>query len=174
MKQYTPKHLSKEVSERLAQVNILIVDDDIKIASVVRKVLESLGFVSIKLARDGTKALQIMREGRIDMVITDWRMSPMDGINLVKYLRTSEESPNRFVAIIMLTGNVEREQVEIARDAGITEFVIKPFSAKTLCDRIVALIESPRGFIISKTFVGPDRRRRMILPPEGSDRRNQY
>lgn len=167
------KNIPKDIADRLAQINILIVDDDIKIAAIVRKVLESLGFTSIKLANEGSRAIDIMRSGKIDMVITDWKMSPMDGISMIKYLRTSDDSPNRFMPIIMLTSNVEREHVEMARDAGITEFVIKPFSAKTLCDRIMLLIESPRGFIISKSFVGPDRRRRMLFPPEGKDRRTK-
>jgi CheY-like chemotaxis protein len=150
---------------------VLIADDDRRIALIVRKVLESLGFNNIHTARDGTQALQLLRSEKIDMIITDWQMSPMDGISLVKYLRTMDESPNRFIPIIMLTGNADKINVETARDVGVTEFVVKPFSAKTLCNRILLLIENPRSFIMSRSFSGPDRRRRSLLPPDGMEKR---
>jgi two-component system chemotaxis response regulator CheY len=163
--------MSPTPKEALAQVYVVIADDDRRIALIVREVLESLGFVHIHMATDGNQAVELIRKEKADLLITDWQMSPMDGISLVKYLRTSNESPNRFLPIIMMTGQVEREHVETARDSGITEFVIKPFSAKTLSNRIVALIENPRGFIISNAFTGPDRRRRNAPPPENLDRR---
>lgn len=155
----------------LSKVSVLIADDDPRIALIVRKVLESLGFTNIHLARNGEQALKLIRSEKVDMIITDWQMEPMDGISLVKYLRTVDDSPNRFIPIIMLTGNVERSHVETARDVGVTEFVVKPFSAKTLCDRIIMLIENPRSFIMSKRFVGPDRRRRHTIPPDGTEKR---
>lgn len=167
------KSALKEAQERLGKIAVVIADDDRRISVVVREVLEQLGFKNIHLCTDGAEALRVIVKEKADLVITDWRMSPMDGISLVKFLRTSEESPNRLIPIIMMTGNVEREQVETARDAGITEFVIKPFSAKTLSDRIIALIDHPRGFVISKTFVGPDRRRRNQPPPDNAEKRSK-
>lgn len=166
-----PKLTLKDMTARMAHIGVLIADDDRRVALIVRKVLESLGFNNIHVARDGTQALQMLTKEKIDMVITDWQMSPMDGISLVKYLRTMDESPNRFIPIIMLTANVDRSHVETARDVGVTEFVVKPFSAKTLCDRIAILIENPRSFIMSRGFVGPDRRRRSATPPDGAEKR---
>jgi len=163
----------KDAFENLAKIGVLVVDNDRRISNIVREVLDNLGFKAIHLATDGSEALRIMREEKIDMLITDWRMSPMNGINLVKYLRTAENSPNRFIPIIMLTANVARDEVETARDVGITEFVVKPFSAKTLTNRIVLLIENPRGFIIGRTFVGPDRRRQDRTPPDGTEKRTK-
>jgi len=167
------KPLNKDYSSRLAQIGVMIADGDRRIALIVSKVLQSLGFSNIHTVRDGTQAMQMLKSEKIDMVITDWQMSPMDGISLVKYLRTDEDSPNRFMPIIMLTGNADRHHVETARDIGVTEFVVKPFSARTLCDRIVKLIENPRSFIMSNAFIGPDRRRRSTLPPDGSDKRRR-
>ena len=166
-----PKPPSKDVAACLAQVGVLIADDDRRIAVIVRKVLESLGFSNIHAARNGEQAVQMLKTEKIHMIITDWQMSPTDGISLVKYLRTMDASPNRFIPIIMLTGNADRSNVETARDVGVTEFVVKPFSARTLCDRIVMLIENPRSFIMAKGFVGPDRRRRSSLPPDGTEKR---
>lgn len=155
----------------IADIRVLIADDDRRIALIVRQVLDSLGFKDIRTAKDGESALAILAHDRVDMLITDWYMAPMDGVSLIKFLRTSDVSPNRFIPIIMMTGNAEREHVEVARDIGVTEFVVKPFSAKTLCDRIMLLIDNPRSFIISKRFVGPDRRRRTVVPPDGKEKR---
>ena len=171
MKPFTPKVHSKNVASCLARIKVLIADDDRRISMIIRQVLESLGFKDISVARDGENALNILSGDRVDMLITDWQMAPMDGISLVRHLRTSEDSPNRFMPIIMMTGNAEREHVELARDIGVTEFVVKPFSAKTLCDRIVLLIDNPRSFIMSKRFIGPDRRRRIAGPPGGNEKR---
>lgn len=171
MSSYATKSVPKAAAACLANIKVLIADDDRRIALIVRQVLESLGFKEIQTARDGEAALGILAGGSVDMLITDWQMTPMDGISLVKFLRTSEDSPNRFIPIIMLTGNAEREHVEMARDVGVTEFVVKPFSAKTLCDRIVLLIDNPRSFIMSKKFVGPDRRRRNTSPGDGIEKR---
>lgn len=171
MTSVSTKPLIKNLSSCLANVKVLIADDDKRIAFIVRQVLESLGFRDIAIVADGQKALQHLNTDRVDLLITDWKMSPMDGLSLIKYVRTSEDSPNRFLPIIMMTGNAEREHVMLARDAGVTEFVVKPFSARTLCDKIILLIENPRSFIVSKKFVGPDRRRRSLVPPDGIEKR---
>lgn len=161
----------KTAQENIAKIGVLIADDDRRMANIVREVLESLGFKKIHQAADGFKALETIKKEKIDLLITDWRMEPMDGINLVRYLRTSPDSPNRFMPIIMLTSNVEREQVEVARDVGITEFVAKPFSAKTIFNRVIAVIDNPRSFVMNKTYTGPDRRRRNLPPPDHKEKR---
>lgn len=167
------KNLPAGVAQRLATIKVLIADDDLRIAAIVRAVLDSLGFNLIYVVNNGKEALEILQKEKIDFVITDWQMSPMDGISLITYLRTSNDSPNRFLPIIMLTANAERQDVEVARDSGVTEFVIKPFSVKTLCDRIVLMINNPRSFIMTNRFIGPDRRRRHANPPGGLERRNR-
>ncbi|HEU5047850.1 MAG TPA: response regulator [Rickettsiales bacterium] len=173
MKALSKKTSLKKAFGNLAQVGVLIADGDRRIAAIVREVMESLGFSAIHIVHDGTEAIKVMKTEKIDMLITDWRMTPMDGISLVKYLRHDKDSPNRFLPIIMLTGYVGKEHVEIARDVGVTEFVVKPFSAKTLCDRIILLIDNPRGFVMNQNFVGPDRRRRHILPPDKTEKRHR-
>lgn len=163
----------KKAFGNLAKIGVLIVDGDRRICRIVREVLTNMGFQTIYMANDGIEALTVMHKEKIDMLITDWSMTPLDGVSLIKYLRTDHESPNHFIPIIMLTGNVEKEHVECARDIGVTEFVAKPFSAKTLCDKIIRLIENPRGFVINKNFAGPDRRRRSIVPPDEIEKRIQ-
>ena len=168
----TPYKSGKNLTSRLESIHVLVVDDDMRISLLVKNILASLGFKSVHMAKNGSMALKALEEREIDLIITDWQMSPVDGINLVKHLRTSSDSRHRFIPIIMLTGNAERHEVEIARDAGVTEFVVKPFTAKALVDRIILVVENPRSFVMSKSFKGPDRRRRTEkVSPEDQKRR---
>lgn len=145
---------------RLSTVNVLLVDSDDRMMSLLRKVLTSLGFGAIYIAKNGEEALQQLAGKPIDLVITDWDMSPMNGIEFVHYIRWNRASPNRKLPVIMLTGKAKRQQVEEARDSGVTEFLVKPFTVRTLCDRIILVIDNPRSFILTNSYTGPDRRRK--------------
>jgi two-component system, chemotaxis family, chemotaxis protein CheY len=155
------------------EVTVVIADKDQKIAEIVRKVLFAIGCRRVYIVHDGLEVIELMKEETIDIVITDWTMKSMGGIDLAIYLRQSLDSPNRTVPIIMLTAQGERRNIETARNSGITEYVVKPFSAKTLLERIYSIVEDPRSFIICKNFVGPDRRRvsSMTLPPDPDETR---
>src|SRR2546423_87136 len=87
-----------------------------------------------------------------------------------RHIRSSPDSPDPFAPIVMLSGHTEKARVMQARDAGITEFMAKPVSARSLYARIVSIIENPRPFVRTKDYFGPDRRRQM-LPFEGPERR---
>ena len=154
----------------LANVNFLIVEDNPFMRSIIRSVLRALGALSIKEASDGSAALQIMKVSVPDIIIVDWEMHPIDGLEFVKLVRRSKDSPDPFVSIIMLSGHSEHNRVMEARDAGVNEFVVKPISAGALFKRIQQVIEAPRPFVKSKTYLGPDRRRREF-PYQGSERR---
>lgn len=160
-------------TSRLSGVNILLIDPDRELSMIIRKILKSLGFSTIHIAKDGSAALQLMRKNLIDLIITDWEMSPMSGIEFINYVRAEEDSPNPFVPIIMLTGHARRPYVEKARDTGITEFMVKPFTARQLCERIIQVIDNPRHFIVSPNYKGPDRRRKKV-PFDASEDRRKY
>lgn len=155
---------------RLSKVNVLVIDDDKAIANLVRNVLKNLGFGNVIVVHNALEGLQILEKNAIDLVITDWEMEPMTGVEMTQRIRKFD-SPKCFMPVIMLTGHGERAEIELARDCGITEYLIKPFTAKTLCSRIMMVIESPRSFIASKAYKGPSRRRRDQAPPSGMDRR---
>ena len=87
-------------------------------------------------------------------------------------IRQPGSSGNPYVPIIMLTGHSEKRRVTIARDAGVTEFLAKPISAKALYQRILTVVASPRPFIKTKTYFGPDRRRNVTVKYIGPERRN--
>jgi two-component system chemotaxis response regulator CheY len=155
---------------RLDRLTVLIVDDNQHMRTLIRTILESLGVAHILDARDGAHALEKMGQTQIDLVVLDWNMEPMDGLELTRHLRRSTDSPDPFVPVIMLSGHTERSRVMQARDAGVTEFMAKPVSARSLYARIVSIIENPRPFVRTGDYFGPDRRRQM-LPFEGPDRR---
>ena len=168
---YPLKSSLRSLAVRLSRLEVLIIDPDAEIAKVVMEVLRYVGFEKITLATNANKGLEILRERNVDLLITDWQAAPNGVNNLVQYLRTSPDSPNPFVPIIMLTGKSEKHEVEIARDSGVTELISKPFTPKRLFERIVMIIENPRSFVVSPNYRGPDRRRRTDIPPSGQERR---
>ncbi len=156
----------------LKNLKCLIVDDNANMRSLLRTILTSLGMRSKNIieAYCVKNAMAALGNGDIDLVITDWKMEPVSGIEFVRQLRNEETSPNPFIPIILLTGYTEKEHVLAARDAGVNEFLAKPISPKELYSRILSIIENPRPFIRTPTYFGSDRRRQ-DLPFEGADRR---
>lgn len=155
---------------RLQRLSVLIVDDNQNMRELIRAILQAFRVVNIYDGRDGEHGISKIRDFSIDLVITDWVMEPDDGLHLVKWVRTSPDSPDNFLPIIMVTGHTEKARITEARDAGINEFMAKPVSAKALYRRLVSVIEHPRQFVRTKTYFGPDRRRK-VEPFEGPDRR---
>jgi CheY-like chemotaxis protein len=130
-----------------------------------------MGISNVIHARTSAEAVRLIRGQHVNMLITEWDMKGPSGLDLVRFLRRSDESPNRALPIIMLTGRGEIADVQMARDIGITEFVVKPFSAQTLFVRLEQIIDNPRSFVVSKGYVGPERRRKGLPPPGVAERR---
>ncbi len=147
----------------LENVRVLIVDDQDFIRSLLRHILGVLGCKKISDAANGEIAWDIMLDNPPDLLIADWEMQPMDGIELVGKVRNDKNSPDRFMPIIMLTAHSERPRIITARDCGVNEFVMKPISAKTLFSRLNAVIEHPRRFVRTSEYFGPDRRRKKVF-----------
>jgi two-component system chemotaxis response regulator CheY len=154
------------------KLTVLVAEDNKPMRGLVRDILEALGVGTILEAANGEAALKLLVSHAVDIVILDWNMEPMDGMELTRVIRTSPESADQFVPIIMLSGHTERTRVLAARDAGVTEFMAKPVSVKALCARINTIIDAPRPFIRASGYFGPDRRRR-VLPFNGPDRRGE-
>lgn len=106
-----------------------------------------------------------------DLIIIDWLSEPYNGLELTKKIRTDPKSPNAYVPLILMTGYSQKDKVIRARDAGITEFLVKPFTARSLYQRIEQLIERPRTFVKCDTYFGPDRRRKSETHYSGPERR---
>ena len=155
----------------LRHLNVLIVDDNRHMRTLIRTVLNSLGVWQIQEASDGADALKELEIFQADLLICDLMMVPFDGIELTEMIRNAKDSPNRFIPIIMLTGHTEMYRVAEARDAGVDEFLAKPISARTLYARLIEVIERRRPFVKSRTYFGPDRRRQNDPNYRGPKRR---
>lgn len=142
----------------LQNYRILIVDADMEMAQVLKTVLRDMGFPDVYVARGGKDAISIMQTMNFDFIITEWNIQQIDGIKLLEFIRRHPDSPNPTIPIIMLTGRAEQVDVALARNYGVNEYIIKPFTAKSIYSRLERIIEQPRGFVVAKTFVGPDRR----------------
>lgn len=154
----------------IRMLNVMLVEDNRHMRFLVKTILHGYGIKNVNEAEDGSDALKALRTFAADVIICDWLMEPLDGIDLVRMIRTGSDSVNPFVPIIMLTGYTETARVQEARDVGITEFLAKPISSAALYHRLVQIIEKPREFIKSKSFTGPCRRRRE-LEYNGRERR---
>lgn len=156
---------------RLKEFTVAIADDDSLMRRVVTEALLKLGFGSVHAAQNGEQLIELMQDRKIDFVICDWRMDGMDGVEFTRRVRAARVSVDPLVPIIMLTGNAEAHQVLEARDAGVTEYLVKPFTVDDLCKRIGEIIERPREFVFSPVFKGPSRRRKADRPPLGTAER---
>ncbi len=157
----------------IQRLNFLLVDDNKFMRTIVRNVLGAWGCRNIVEASDGEEGLRELKVFPADIVITDWEMAPMDGLQFVRRIRTDPASANRFVPVIMLTAHTEVRHVHTARDSGIHEFLAKPVQPKALYERICELIERPRKFVRASTYFGPDRHRHKKRHHEGPDRRKK-
>lgn len=155
----------------LEALSVLVVDDNKHMHSVVKAILNSMRIKSIRFSDNAADAFMEMRQWSPDIIITDWAMQPLDGLDFVRLVRRGADSPNPYVPIILLTGHTEMGRVIEARDAGVNEILAKPISIKSLYSRIVSIIEHPRPFVRSKTYFGPCRRRHQDKNYNGPERR---
>jgi two-component system chemotaxis response regulator CheY len=145
---------------RFDLLKILLVDDNHHMRVLIGEILRAIGVHGVYEATDGAEGLTLMRHHAIDIVMTDLAMEPLDGIDFVRLLRNSPDSPSQMCPVIMITGHSTQKRVREARDAGVTEFLAKPVTARGVIDRITQVIEHPRPFIRTEDYFGPDRRRR--------------
>ncbi len=160
--------------------SVLLVEDNSYIQSLLTLSLKALGVGQIRTASHGGEAIDILRLMGIDpmkaglmsvdLIMSNWQMSPVDGLMLLRWVRRHKESPDRFIPFIMVTGHAARDKVEEARDLGVTEFLAKPFSVQNVADRLLQVIDRQRQFVHTGDYFGPDRRRQ-ALPYDGEERR---
>ena len=153
------------------RLKVLVVEDNPHMRALLRSLLGSLGIRDIQDAADGSAALNLLREKKCDLILTDLAMKPMDGLEFTREVRTAPGSPNPFIPIVMITGHTEKHRVQAARDAGITEFLAKPVTAQSLFAHLAIIIEHPRPFVRCPSYFGPDRRRKTIEDYAGPWRR---
>ena len=153
-------------------LKILLVDDNHYMRVLLAEILRAIGVKDIHEANDGAEGLQMMRDHAVDIVMTDLSMQPLDGIDFVRLLRNSPDSPNQMAPVIMITGHSTFARVNEARDAGVNEFLAKPLTARGVIERLHQSVENPRSYVRSDDYFGPDRRRRNDVNFKGPFRRS--
>ncbi len=154
----------------LAALKLLIIDDNAQMRTILGTVLGGAGVRDLHYAPDGRKGLESLVRSRPDVVFVDYEMPVLNGLG---FLREARRLPGeeRFTPVIMLTGHSDLLRLNAARDLGVNEFLAKPVTARTILQRLGAVIFHPRPFVQSRDYVGPDRRRRVIPDYAGPKRR---
>jgi len=119
-------------------INILIVDDYKTMLRIVRSLLNQIGFNNIDEATDGAMALEKIKEKKYELVISDWNMEPMTGLELLKNIRANEKTKD--VPFIMVTAESKTDNVIEAKEAGVSNYIVKPFNAETLRDKLASVL----------------------------------
>lgn len=120
-------------------IKILVVDDFSTMRRIVKNLLTELGFSHISEADDGNTALPMLKSGDFKFVVTDWNMPGMQGIDLVRAIRADERLAN--LPVLMVTAEGKREQIIEAAQAGVNGYIVKPFTAQTLKEKIERIFE---------------------------------
>ncbi|PST96981.1 chemotaxis protein CheY [Photobacterium iliopiscarium] len=120
-------------------MKILIVDDFSTMRRIVKNLLRDLGFNNTVEADDGLTALPLLKRGDFDFVVTDWNMPGMQGIDLLRQIRADEQL--KHLPVLMITAEAKREQIIEAAQAGVNGYIIKPFNAVTLKEKIAKIFE---------------------------------
>ena len=115
-------------------LNVLIVDDYKTMLRIIRNLLKQIDFNNVEEATDGTEALSKLRTGHYGLVISDWNMQPMTGLQLLTDVR--QDSRFKTLPFIMITAESKIENVVAAKQAGVSNYIVKPFNAETLKDKI--------------------------------------
>ncbi|MFT4633179.1 MAG: two-component system chemotaxis response regulator CheY [Candidatus Pseudothioglobus sp.] len=121
------------------QIKILIVDDFSTMRRIIKNLLRDLGYTNTSEADDGKTALPMLQSGNFDFLITDWNMPGMTGIDLLKHVRADDKLKK--LPVLMVTAEAKRDQIVEAAHAGVNGYVVKPFTAAALQEKIERIFE---------------------------------
>ncbi len=122
----------------VSNIKVLIVDDYKTMLKIIGNLLRQLGFTQIEEATDGTMALEKLKNAKFDLVISDWNMEPMSGLDLLKHVRSDIQLKE--LPFIMVTAESKVENVVIAKKAGVSNYIVKPFNAQTLKGKLTTVL----------------------------------
>lgn len=120
-------------------MKVLVVDDFSTMRRIVKNLLRDLGFTNIQEADDGSTALPMLQGGDFDFVVTDWNMPGMQGIDLLKAIRADENLAH--IPVLLITAEAKKEQIVMAAQAGVNGYIVKPFTAATLKEKLDKIFE---------------------------------
>lgn len=120
-------------------MKILVVDDFSTMRRIIKNLLKDLGFTNIQEADDGNTALPMLLQGDFDFVVTDWNMPGMQGIDLLRAIRANDNL--KHLPVLMVTAEAKKEQIVAAAQAGVNGYVVKPFTAATLQEKLEKIFQ---------------------------------
>ncbi len=150
---------NKKIEKMLQGLNILVVDDNAYMRRLTRMMLTNLGAKSVLEAPDGLAALEAIRIADPDVMLLDWDMPVLNGIEVLRIVRSPGVFPRPNLPVVMLTTRAQRSHVNEALRAGANEFLLKPTSPRALCDRLMSIVFKPRPMVKVGTFYMPQPRR---------------
>ena len=122
------------------ETKFLVVDDYLSMRRMVKSVLNDLGYGNVTEADDGSTALPLLRDGQFDFLITDWNMPGMPGLDLLKAVRADTRLAK--LPVLMVTAEAKREQIVEAVQAGVNGYIIKPFTAEVLKEKLAKILKA--------------------------------
>lgn len=125
------------------KMKILVVDDFPTMRRIVKSVLKQLGFENIEEAEDGAHALSKVKAGKFDFIVSDWNMPNMEGIDLLRQIRATPELQH--IPVLLVTAEAEKEKIMEAIKAGVNNYVVKPFNAATLQEKMDKIFDKIQG-----------------------------
>ena len=152
-----------------AQLKLMFVDDALPTRELLRGMLDHGGLQEVTIVDGAAVAFEMIKGGLPDLVFTDWQMPERSGLELLRDIRTSPDSPDPMLPVFMLTVKDRADYVIRGRNAGATGYLIKPITLSGIVDRITDAVMSPRSFVVAPNYVGPDRRQGRS--PIGAERR---
>ena len=117
-------------------MKILVVDDFSTMRRIIKNLLRDLGFNNTSEADDGLTALPLLKSGKFDLLVTDWNMPGMQGIDLLKAVRADEDENLKNIPVLMVTAEQKKEQIVEAAQAGVNGYIVKPFTAQILKEKL--------------------------------------
>lgn len=152
-------------------VTTLVVDRDRYTRSLVCQMLRGFGVGGVESLESGEAARKYVQDNFVDLCIVEANLPDMSGADFIRWVRREQKEPVRFMPILVLTGYTQLRMISDVRDAGANIVVRKPVSAQILFDRVGWIAKTPRSYIETSDYVGPDRRFRELTPPGGEYRR---
>ena len=150
--------LNAELAQRIANLKVLVVDDELTMRKVTRSLLQAIGVTTIHEAHDGRAGLEAVCTVAPDIIILDWEMPSPNGPEFMRQLRSPDSFPLPDVPVIMLTAYGERSRVVEAVRLGVNEYLLKPVSSSALLARLVAILTKPRRMVKKGDYYGPEPR----------------
>ncbi len=155
----------------LSATSVLVIDDAQTSRDIINSILQGFGVTHRRCCSTATEAWELLEREAFDLVIADGEMPDQDGFDLTSKVRADPDGPNFTVPILLVSAHTPRAKIGRARDAGANMVVRKPLAPGVLLDRIEWLARTPRKFVSSPGYRGPDRRFQTKAPPDGIEER---